>query len=209
MRAVSRCTERKVILVYHAIFTAYGFWLPNDPRGSWSTFVASWELLLAGGKATTTDERRSVAHVEHDRQKRLEAKRALNYTPVEFTSEQALVRLQRIRRRHRRRRVHRPRLLDPSESRPHGRRPPRSRHRAGRRAFKSAATRQLDADGMHPFAGTSKRDGTRQSPWAERCWKVFLNSPLDVSRAVDYVEQNPVKEGKRRQPWSFVTALRQ
>lgn len=23
----------------HVIFGAYGFWLPNDPRGSWSEFV--------------------------------------------------------------------------------------------------------------------------------------------------------------------------
>lgn len=29
---------------YHLIWGAYGFWLPNDPRGSWSDFVYSWEL---------------------------------------------------------------------------------------------------------------------------------------------------------------------
>jgi hypothetical protein len=66
--------------------------------------------------------------------------------------------------------------------------------------FKSSATRQLDADGLHPFAGT------KQSPWAERCWKVFLDSIADIERAVRYVEENPIKERKRRQCWSFVTA---
>lgn len=30
-----------MVLAYHVIFGAYGFWLPNDPRGSWSKFVAS------------------------------------------------------------------------------------------------------------------------------------------------------------------------
>jgi hypothetical protein len=30
-----------MILAFHAIFGAYGFWLPNDPRGSWSDFVGS------------------------------------------------------------------------------------------------------------------------------------------------------------------------
>ena len=30
---------------YHLIISAYGFWLPNDPRGSWSDFVGAWELL--------------------------------------------------------------------------------------------------------------------------------------------------------------------
>ena len=33
---------------YHAIFGAYGFWLPNDPRGSWSDFVGAWELFRFG-----------------------------------------------------------------------------------------------------------------------------------------------------------------
>ena len=74
--------------------------------------------------------------------------------------------------------------------------------------MKSAATRRLDVDGMHPFSDVRLRDGRRPSPWAERCWKVFLDSRADVLRAVDYVEQNPVKEGKRRQRWSFVRAYR-
>ena len=49
-----------MVLAYHVIFGAYGFWLPNDPRGSWSDFVGAWELLRFG-KATKTTERRSVA----------------------------------------------------------------------------------------------------------------------------------------------------
>jgi len=30
-----------MVLGTHLILTAYGFWLPNDPRGSWSDFVGS------------------------------------------------------------------------------------------------------------------------------------------------------------------------
>ena len=56
-----------MILATHAIFSAYGFWLPNDPRGSWSTFVASWELFKYG-PATTVSTRRSIAHQPHDTQ---------------------------------------------------------------------------------------------------------------------------------------------
>ena len=37
-----------MIVGYHVIFGVYGFWLPNDPRGSWSEFVASWELARFG-----------------------------------------------------------------------------------------------------------------------------------------------------------------
>jgi hypothetical protein len=66
-----------MILGYHAIFGAYGFWLPNDPRGSWSEFVGSFDLYQKAGRATKTTERRSLAQVAHDRETRLAAKSAL------------------------------------------------------------------------------------------------------------------------------------
>ncbi len=77
-----------MVIASHVIFSAYGFWLPNDPRGSWSDFVRSWELLRYG-KATKTHERRSLARDEHDRPKRLAAKKALRYPPVQLTGVQA------------------------------------------------------------------------------------------------------------------------
>jgi REP-associated tyrosine transposase len=78
-----------MVLASHIIFTAYGFWLPNDPRGSWSDFVRSWELMFFG-KATKTDERRSVADVEHDWELRRAARKGLKFPPAKFTGEQAL-----------------------------------------------------------------------------------------------------------------------
>jgi len=72
---------------YHLIMTAYGFWLPNDPRGSWSDFVGAWELYKFG-PATTTNEKRSLAHDPHDIQRRLAAKRALKYPPVRLDDAQ-------------------------------------------------------------------------------------------------------------------------
>ncbi len=32
-----------MILAYHSIFSMYGFWLPNDPRGSGSDYLACIE----------------------------------------------------------------------------------------------------------------------------------------------------------------------
>jgi hypothetical protein len=72
---------------YHLIMTAYGFWLPNDPRGSWSDFVGSWEPYKFG-PATKTNEKRSLAHDPHDRAARLAAKQALKYPPVRFDERQ-------------------------------------------------------------------------------------------------------------------------
>jgi len=77
-----------MVLATHVIFTAYGFWLPYDPRGSWSDFIGSWELYQFG-EATTVSTRRSLAHVKHDRAQREAAKRALKYPPVTFSEIQA------------------------------------------------------------------------------------------------------------------------
>ncbi len=127
-----------MVLAYHAIFGAYWFWLPNDPRGSWSDFVGSWELVRFG-KATKTNSRVSVAGVTHDFHLRTEAKRALKHPPVQFSGRQALWPL------------HEPPV------------------------------------------------------WAKGCWKVFLDTPAGVTRAIDYVNANPERDGKPPQRWSVVT----
>jgi hypothetical protein len=61
-----------MIVGYHVVFGAYGFWLPNDPRGSWSVFVGSWELFRYG-PATKTSETWSQARQPHDIRLRLAA----------------------------------------------------------------------------------------------------------------------------------------
>ena len=63
---------------YHLIMTAYGFWLPNDPRGSWSDFVGSWDLYRYR-PATKVNDYRSYAHDPHDRAKRLAARSGWPY----------------------------------------------------------------------------------------------------------------------------------
>ena len=73
---------------YHVILSAYGFWLPNDPRGSWSDFVGAWELFRFG-PATKTDSTQSVAHEPHNRELRLAFGRAP--TAVEARAAENLV----------------------------------------------------------------------------------------------------------------------
>src|SRR5580658_5429349 len=78
-----------MVLGFHVILSNYGFWLPNDPRGSWSEWVGKWELLRFG-EATKVETHRSVAHVQHDRTLRMEAKKVLAYPPVHLTGKQAV-----------------------------------------------------------------------------------------------------------------------
>ena len=62
--------------------------------------------------------------------------------------------------------------------------------------FKGRATQRLIADGLWP---------DRDRPiWGRKSWVVFLDSPDDMHRAIAYVENNPLKEQKPRQRWSFV-----
>jgi REP element-mobilizing transposase RayT len=193
-----------MVLATHIIFTAYGFWLPNDPRGSWSDFVRQWELLLFG-PATKTTERRSLAHDDHDRKERLDAKNALTYDPVVFSGEQALC-------------ISRGFAKAISESRytvyacsimPEHVHAVVARHdNPAERIighFKARATQALEAAGLHPFVQYRDSKGRFPSVWAHRGWKVFLDSDEDIARAVRYVEENPLKQGLRAQKWSFVT----
>ncbi len=68
----------------------YGFWLPNDPRGSWSDFVRKWELVRFGA-ATKTIERRPLDELSNlEIQQRDAARQSLTYRPVSVDGNQAL-----------------------------------------------------------------------------------------------------------------------
>lgn len=71
--------------------------------------------------------------------------------------------------------------------------------------FKWNGTMQLNKDKRHPLARYAEPGKSAPSPWSERGWKVFLDCERDILRAIKYVEDNPLKEGKPRQSWSFVT----
>jgi REP element-mobilizing transposase RayT len=152
-----------MVLAYHAIFGAYGFWLPNDPRGSWSEFVGAWELVRFG-KATKICEARSVAHVQSES----------GYTIYACAILPEHVHL----------------VIGRNEER-------RVERMVGH--LKARATQQLSATGLWP--------ADNRPVWGENAWKVFLDSPEGIAAAVKYVEENPVKEGKPKQTWSFVVPL--
>jgi hypothetical protein len=194
----------RLVLGHHLVITAYGFWLPNDPRGSWSDFVRAWELLRFG-RATHTRHRRSVARDPHDLELRREAKRHLARTPVEFTGIQAWAVARGIADYVRRggHVVHACSILPTHAHLVVARAEVDIRQVA--RLLKGAVTTELAREGMHPFAGQPYRNGALPTPWTRHEWNCFLFSIEDVARAIRYVEDNPLKERKRRQRWDFVT----
>jgi REP element-mobilizing transposase RayT len=187
----------------HIILGLYGFWLPNDQRGSWSDFVGSWELLRFG-KATTVEVRQSLAAQPFDRTKRNAARAALKYPPVTLTGLQARAIARGFAEYAEKTEltIHACAIL------PQHIHLVTARHRSDVEQLvnqlKGAATRRLIDEQLHPLAD---RQGARRRPpkaFARGQWKVFLNSPEDIGRAIHYVEANPTREGLPPQRWRFI-----
>jgi REP element-mobilizing transposase RayT len=189
---------------HHVICGAYGFWLPNDPRGSWSQFVGAWELFRYGA-ATTTAETRSLARLEHDVDQRMSAKQSLKYPAVNFSGVQARAVGRGFANyvQHSGLQVWACAIL------------PTHVHLVVARfrlkieqvviQLKGEATQQLVEEELHPFQKLRDKHCRRPKCWARGEWNVFLESAEDIERALAYVEENPVKEGKPAQQWSLVS----
>jgi REP element-mobilizing transposase RayT len=183
-------------IAHHLTFGMYGFWLPNDPRGSWSNYVFS-KRLLPFGNATKVNTSHSRAHDPHNHQKRLEAKKHLQFPPVKLTGQQALIvslgfkqviadtGLQ----------IYACAIMPDHVHLVTGQHERTIESLASQ--LKSCATRQLTIAGQHPFQG-------RRSPWSRGFWQVYLDTPDEVNSATQYVRQNPVQDGLPEQKWSFV-----
>jgi REP element-mobilizing transposase RayT len=191
----------------HVIFGAYGFWLPNDPRGSWSTFVGSYELYRYG-RATKTTERRSLAYDSHDRELRLAAKSALQRPAISFNDAQIEAIAAGIGEYVWKSRTH---VWALAILRDHvhaviAASTVNVKQRVN--LIKGAATRELILCGIHPFQDLADDDGIPKC-FAQGEWKVFLDQLHDIDRSVRYVEANPEKEGPPPQRWPFVRDWRE
>ncbi len=177
-----------MVIAYHSTFSAYGFWLPNDPRGSWSDYVRSWDLYNAAGGGTACGARRSAAAATHDHSARQRAKDHLADDPVRFSTAQIAAigrgfatacnetayRLLAcaIMPDH----VH---LVILRHAKP---------IEQVIRHLRSRGTKQLTAENLRPA----------EIVWAQGGWNVFLNTAADIARAVQYVNDNPVRAGRPR-----------
>jgi hypothetical protein len=158
-----------VILAFHCIFTAYGFWLPNEPRGSWSTFVASLDLLKFG-PATKTATRHSLARLSYDPAIKRQMQAALCHPPVCFTPSQTEVIAAAFAETPYT--FHALAIMPDHVHAVIAHTPRNIRRVVGH--LKAEATRALRAHGW--FAD--------HTPWVQHGWNVYLDSDADVERAV-------------------------
>ena len=188
---------------YHVIFVTYGAWLPNDPRGSWSDFVAAWELfrfgkVVRGAPTGSLSTDRGLA-VQRSR-----IQRTLKYRPVQLTGKQAVAVA----------------LGFYEGAKKYGLTIwacsilPEHVHlvlaRTGKSCesmtnfLKGEATKELKKQSLHPLAAFAV-DGLTPQPWARKHWQVFLDSEDSIENAIAYVNDNPPNDGKRLQIWRCVS----
>lgn len=191
------------IIAYHLIFGAYGFWLPNDPRGSWSRYVHSNRLRPFG------EPERRARHepIPGEESLRTAMKEELAYPPVRFSGIQAraigrgfaeavaqggyVVYAAAIMPEHVHLVVARQQLT--------------AEKMMGH--FKRSASRRLREEGLHPMSQYLDQRGRFPSPWEQNGWKVFLHTPDEIELAMIYVNDNPLEAGLPAQTWSWVRPM--
>lgn len=180
-----------MVAAYHLIWTVYGHWLPNDPRGSSSHKIHCAKLAPLGGLHHGRKRLQPAGRVIREFYEA--AQGVLKYDLRTFTpsdiSTIACGFAEVIKQRtytcyacaimpdhvHLVIRKHRDKAEQMIEHLQET-----SRH-----------VLQLASWSEHPV-------------WGGPGWKVFLNTRDNISRTIRYVEQNPVKIKKPIQAWAFV-----
>jgi REP element-mobilizing transposase RayT len=180
---------------YHLIWTAYGWWLPNDPRGSTSRNISSDYLRELGeihfGRKKIQPSRRLVREFyERAREKLKQALLTFQSTEVQAiaTAFSEVARKERYT------------CYACAAMPDHAHLLPR-KHRD---------TAEMMIDKLQEESRIAVRQCDLRLPdhpvWTDGGWKGFESSQDDMKRTIRYIEQNPVKIGLPKQHWSFVTA---
>jgi REP element-mobilizing transposase RayT len=187
---------RPIVIAYHLIWTAYGWWLPNDPRGSCSRSIRTNILaqlgdLHQGRKAAqpTSSEIRQFYEAARDWLKY--SLHTFDPPAVDIIAEAfaAAVAEQRytcyaccIMPDH----VH----MLIRKHRDNAEQMIANLQEASRLRLRETVPWNRTQD--HPI-------------WGGHGWKVFLDHPDDIHRTIGYIEQNPVALRRPVQRWAFVS----
>jgi REP element-mobilizing transposase RayT len=183
-----------MVIAYHLILTPYGWWLPNDPRGSMSHAVSCDVLKELGelhfGRKKLQPPGRETRKF-YQNAKRLLKDELLPFDahaiPViadafgqcirdnSYTCYAGVIMSDHV---HLCIRKHKHQAEEMIEN--------CCRYSAG--ALCAAGFRPMD----HPV-------------WAHGGWKVFLDKPDDIHRSIKYIEQNPLKRREPIQCWPWIT----
>jgi REP element-mobilizing transposase RayT len=183
-----------MVIAYHLIWTAYGWWLPNDPRGSMSRFIASDVIaelgtLHHGRKRMQPLSRIIREFYEH-------AAGALKFPLLTFSQLQinAIANAfaeEFIRQRY----TCYACAIMPDHIHLVIRKHKHLAEQMIENLQQASRDRLLESNLVpngHPV-------------WGGDGWKVFLDHPDEIRRTIRYVWDNPIKMRLPQQQWEFVT----
>jgi REP element-mobilizing transposase RayT len=182
------------VIAYHLIWTNYGTWLANDPRGSGSREVYTPNLAELGevhyGRRRIQPARQVVQAFY------AEAEPRLQFPVIRFDREQfadiAAAFAETI--------SNRPYTCYACAIMPDHVHMAIRKHRDSAEQMieklQNESREYLQKNGVVPAV---------HPVWTLKGWHVFLDLPADVRSCIRYVEGNPMKEGLTRQEWPFVT----
>ncbi|MFL6765566.1 MAG: transposase [Sphingomicrobium sp.] len=178
---------------FHLVWTAYGWWLPNDPRGSSSHEIRVEKVAQLGdlhpGRKPVQPSGREIRDF-YD-----QARSALKHPLLTFDEADAqLIATSFVQVINEHRYTCYACAIMPDHV--HALIRKHRDHAEAMIANLQEASRQRLID-----AG---RRGPRHPVWGGPGWKVFLYTPDDFVRVIEYIRQNPVKAGRPPQHWSFV-----
>ena len=186
---------------YHVVFGTYGYWLPNDMRGSLSKFIAATELRHhCPPPRKNSDASFSVEQVNWQRI----AKQKLRYPEVFLDGHQALAVADGFVNAIKKSQL----KMWACSILPQHVHLVLARHRfkveyiVG--LLKGEATKSLRLANIHPLSSFADGRGKIPTPRNVKSYHGFLESEQEIDDAIAYVDENPVKEGKKRQAWAFV-----
>ena len=185
---------RPIVIAHHLVWTAYGWWLPNDPRGSMSNLVNSDVIFELGDLHRGRKRLQPASCVIREFYEAASSKLKfplLTFVPMDFvviaqafakvvTQERYTCYACAIMPDH----VH---LLI----------------RKHKHLAEEMISRFQDASRIELIGNRVRSDD--HPVWGGCGWKVFLDTPNDIRRTIGYVEQNPVKMRLPKQSWDFVT----
>ena len=183
-----------MIAGYHLIWTAYGWWLPNDPRGSNSHSIRNPAIAELGDLHPGRKKLQPAGWVIKEFY--ASAKASLKHDLLTFSEREIAVLGESFGEVMRRRMYtcYAAAIM------------PDHVHLLIRKHRDSAETMIAELQEASRVAILEAGDRPASHPvWGGAGWKVFLETIDDMRRVVRYIDENPVKIGRPRQAWDFVT----
>jgi REP element-mobilizing transposase RayT len=187
--------DRPIVIAYHIIWTAYGWWLPNDPRGSTSRSIAS-DTIAALGQLHVG--RKEVQPLSRDVNAFYErAKLVLKHPLLEVRDDAVPCVANAIAE-----------VMEQQCYTCYACAIMPDHVHILLRKHKHLAEEMLDflQDGSRCALIDAGHRPSDHPVWTGGGgWIVYLDHPDEVERTIPYIEANPVKARLPRQDWPFVT----